>query len=338
MPLKVLKGRTVITIVIIIHACALSTSCFRLLHRLRIRRLWWDDFWAFVAIISDIILFSIFLSVPMRFSYTPNPPPLFYATRWVTLLTFTTSLWTARLTVAVTIVRLLPDGPMRKTSKYVSIIFGMFWMTLAIQKVFFCGKRWRDVPFCSIPRYTAILELVTDLLADLWLLLSPAYIFWRMKLRRAHHRLILAIFACGIFTALASITHSVFILLDSSPWVGLSGHIEVAIAIVVSNLLVLVTFIYRVFRRDSNNSHRSSTSVSTTTGDAQTDANPVITVNNSSAQSPLTTVELTELSHLGSTFEISTASYVSTPCSSFFYPTNIRSVAEMVRSGELEEQ
>lgn len=69
--------------------------------------------------------------------------------------------------------------------------------------------------------------LIADNVADLWLILAPAYILFQMKLRSVHRRLILSIFTCGIFTILASITHSVFILIRSPNWVGISGEIQV---------------------------------------------------------------------------------------------------------------
>ncbi|KDR75520.1 hypothetical protein GALMADRAFT_247965 [Galerina marginata CBS 339.88] len=322
-PIPTLK--TVKNIVIVCHSFAIPTTCFRLFHRCRTGKLWWDDFWAMIALLCDIILFVVYFAIPLE--PQPTPKALQYASRWLTLQGYTIGIWSARLTVAVTIVRLLPQGPTRRMAKVAAMIFGVFEMVMVLQKIFFCGKKWGFLPRCEIPTYTGIIELVTDILADLWLLLAPAYMLFQMKLERAHHRLILAIFLCGIFTSLASISHSVFILLNSPFWLGLTGHIEVAVAIVISNLLVLVTYIYRVFRHVSNNMRRPN-AVDSTAPRAANSADPATSQSDSSpARTVVTTIELTELSHLGSTFNDPTNSETTgtTPFSSFSYPTRLQS-------------
>lgn len=66
-----------------------------------------------------------------------------------------------------------------------------------------------------------------DLLADTWLILAPAFMLWKMKLPRSSHRLILAIFTCGIFNTVASIAHTVFILGGDQNQVVTTGHVQV---------------------------------------------------------------------------------------------------------------
>ncbi|KAF9551712.1 hypothetical protein CPC08DRAFT_621439, partial [Agrocybe pediades] len=237
-------------LLIVCHSLAISTTSFRLWHRYRDLRLWWDDFWAAVALVTDIIVFAVYLIV---FSSTVQSPPkpayLTFALRWLTLICYTIALWAARMTVAVTIVRLHPRGSARRHAATASIIFSAFAIAMIIQKIVICSQKQGNSPRCIvIPRYTGILELVTNLLEDLWLLIAPASMLWKMKLQKSHRRLIFAIFLCGIFTALASIIHAVFILLNSAAWLGIVGHIEITVAIAVSNLLVLVTYIYRTFR------------------------------------------------------------------------------------------
>ncbi|KAF4623579.1 hypothetical protein D9613_001518 [Agrocybe pediades] len=244
-----LPSAAVTGLTVLCHSLAISTTSFRLLHRCITRRLWWDDFWAAVAFVMDLTIFVLFL-VGLRVNITTS-----LAANWITLLCYNSTLWAARMTVAVTIVRLIPRGIVRRVARGVSVIFALFWTSIIVQNLVACTRKGGPgFPWCTIvPQYalyTGVQELVTNLIADIWLLLAPAYILYRMKLQRPHYVLILTIFLCGIFTALASISHAVFLIIKAPDptWMILTGHIELAVAVIVSNLLVLVTYLYRVFR------------------------------------------------------------------------------------------
>ncbi|KJA27045.1 hypothetical protein HYPSUDRAFT_981809 [Hypholoma sublateritium FD-334 SS-4] len=246
---EILSFEGTLIIITVLQSLALLSSIVRLVHRALIRKLWWDDMWAAVAFFTDTALFTVFLLLMVPKNIAASMKDLLAFSRWVTLLTYTTALWASRLTISVTITRLLPPCTTRTVSKAASVLFGVFFSIMFFEKIFFCGTNWHNQAECTIPRYVGIIELVTDNLADLWLILAPVYMLFHMKLRSVHHRLILAIFTCGLFTMLASITHSVFILINSPAWVGISADIQVTIAIIVSNLLVIVTGLYRALRR-----------------------------------------------------------------------------------------
>lgn len=40
------------------HSLAMSSTVYRVIHRFRMRRLWWDDYLAFVALFFDVIYFA----------------------------------------------------------------------------------------------------------------------------------------------------------------------------------------------------------------------------------------------------------------------------------------
>jgi len=53
------------TVVLVIsHSTALVTTVLRLVHRFQTRRLWWDDLWAFIALIFDAIVLTLFMVLP----------------------------------------------------------------------------------------------------------------------------------------------------------------------------------------------------------------------------------------------------------------------------------
>ncbi|KAF9447930.1 hypothetical protein P691DRAFT_730571 [Macrolepiota fuliginosa MF-IS2] len=216
----------------IIHAFAIPACVVRLFYRQRTGRLWWDDFWAFVALLFDCGMVAV--------SYTNMTSSI----RWATVITFSSTLWGARLCIAVTIVRLVPPGRGRLVAKGVSILFGMIWAALIIQKCFLCGGYNLNIATCGVPRTTGILELCTDLVADAWLIFSPAYLLWDAKLAHRRQVLIYSVFASDILLSVLSIIHGAFILHRKGAWVGLVAHVEAATSLLLCNLLVLATWIY----------------------------------------------------------------------------------------------
>ncbi|KAF8982501.1 hypothetical protein BDQ17DRAFT_1505819 [Cyathus striatus] len=57
---------------IILHSFAISSTIFRLAYRARFRQLWWDDFWAFFALINTVLFFAAHLRASLEF------PPIFF--------------------------------------------------------------------------------------------------------------------------------------------------------------------------------------------------------------------------------------------------------------------
>ncbi|TFK31031.1 hypothetical protein BDQ12DRAFT_763373, partial [Crucibulum laeve] len=274
------------------HGLALVMTIFRLWHRKRAGRLWWDDFYALLAAIFIIPLMATSLTWPIP---TRKDPSLYIFWRLSALLSYTLCLWTSRISVGVTIVRLLPEGKLRKVAKCITGIFGVFCSALVLQKVFMCGSFARNkYAQCQIPSWIAPIELTTDLLGDLWLIGSPAYMLFNMKLPRNHRYLILAIFTSGIFTAAASVAHCIFIILKRPRAIGTSAAIQAAISLIVCNLLVVVTYIYRVFR-DGDNSDSESADTESSRKERLTGSSGLIgSLANSSAVPMSTVVTLTD--------------------------------------------
>ncbi|KAF8998299.1 hypothetical protein BDQ17DRAFT_1214474, partial [Cyathus striatus] len=231
---------------------AIITTVFRLYHRKKIQRLWWDDLWAFIALISAIPLMATSLAwpVPSKFYAYVKRPNTLYSLAYVGV-SFLHRLC-SRLSVAVTLVRLLNPGPFRRVAQAAAVVFGLFCTALIFQKVFMCGAKITPRRFaqCSIPLWFAPFELSTDILADVWLICSPVFMLFQFELPRNHHRLILAIFMSSILTTGASVAHVAFIFLKRPREIGTSANVQVmaAISLQVCNLLVVVTYFYRIFR------------------------------------------------------------------------------------------
>ncbi|KAF9450526.1 hypothetical protein P691DRAFT_773868 [Macrolepiota fuliginosa MF-IS2] len=242
----------------ILHALAIPTCVARLFYRRRTHRLWWDDFWAFVALLWDCAMIIV---ISLRKVQVDAKKSNFI--RFATYVTAASTLWGARLCIAVTIVRLVPPGRGSLTAKGVSVLFAVIWVVLIVQKFFICGYPSLNITTCKLPKTTGILELCTSLGADIWLICSPAYLLWDSKLSHRRQVLIFSVFASNILLTGASIAHGVSIIKQSNTWVGFTSQVELAVSLMTCNLLVLVTWIYsRIYPADDRDN--SSTSDYTT--------------------------------------------------------------------------
>ncbi|KAF8995110.1 hypothetical protein BDQ17DRAFT_1523566 [Cyathus striatus] len=236
--------KTIGPFIIAAHGLAILSTIFRLFHRFQTQKLWWDDFWAFFALIFDIVMLSMYISFPIA---QHVPDRIANIARSTTIVSMSFCLWGSRISLGVTIVRLLNPGCMRKISKSVIILFGTFALARLIQKLSLCEEKAFGSLRCVWPLSAGIMEIVTDIITDGWLTAAPAYMLWHMSLPPRHLRLLQTIFSCAIFITLAGIVHAVFLIRGRSLWMTSIAHFENVLSLITCNLLVLVTYLYRVF-------------------------------------------------------------------------------------------
>jgi len=230
------------------YCLAILSTVVRLVHRLRRQQLWWDDFWAFIAMLATIFVVVVWLYLSLTvFEIYYQAKSMQSFVLWSTYFTQPTELWATRLSIATTVIRLLPSGRNRLISQLACVVFVFMWLAVIIQRFFLCGYPMPYIPWCKFSQATPILSLVVDFISDLWLVCWPAYILLRMKLPSTHRRLLLVCFSASVLVLAISIWHS-FNVIRLDIHVSLSGHLDVLISLLVCNLIVLVTYVYRVVR------------------------------------------------------------------------------------------
>ncbi|PPR02312.1 hypothetical protein CVT24_011650 [Panaeolus cyanescens] len=240
------------------EAIAIISTILRLWYRIRIHRFWWDDVWALLATLFSIVPYVLFVIVLVNIRLLLLSLPLAIFFRLGSLTFYTAALWSAKISLAVTLVR-LGTRTFETVAKIMTVIFGMCGIALIIQKIFICGTNLKQLPTCHVPLYTGYLELTLDLLGDVWLIGAPFFMLYKMKLPRQHHRLISAIFACGLFATIASVVHGYYVIKDETTLMIILGQIQVALSIVSCNLLVLVTYVYRRMSQEEGTIVRTET-------------------------------------------------------------------------------
>lgn len=125
-------------------------------------------------------------------------------------------------------------------------------------------------------------------MGDLWLICSPAYLLWNVKLNHRRQILIFSVFASDLFVTVASIIHGVHILQQKQAAILISANVEVGfgipflflpvvlslriwetiqlgLSLIICNLLVLATWLYsRIYPADQEQDVTTSVNYPTT--------------------------------------------------------------------------
>ncbi|KAF8662797.1 hypothetical protein AX16_001081 [Volvariella volvacea WC 439] len=245
-------------IAVTLHAIADAATVFRLVHRYRLRRLWWDDYWAGIALAINIAYLT---TVGLR--RDPSDADFSRQTAvvvfWMTAILFPSVVWAARMSISMSIIRLVPEQTMARRLLYImASAFFLTWMGLLFHKVGICAKttewHYNRAVQCYLGSTVGIVTLVTDVVSDALLIIVPLNMLRRVRLPKGQQRLLLALFSSSVFSSLAGVVYAVFVFRASSfgnkraLLISLTANVKAETTLLVCNLLVLVTYFYRTMR------------------------------------------------------------------------------------------
>ncbi|KAH7925356.1 hypothetical protein BV22DRAFT_444637 [Leucogyrophana mollusca] len=261
----------------VLQGLAILFTAFRLWYRVRIRRFWWEDTWALMALLCDLVglasgwvyFSSCASSSVLKCVLCPqatrgqalNVSSLVYS------FSFTSVVWSVRMSIILSILRIVyPSSHIRRITYGVATLFAVLWGVLMALKAI----NWRST-FGSTNTHsvtaTIACELASDILADVVLAALPLRLLWSVKLHRKQRRIILTIFSSSLIISMASSFHAACELQHLTSLVSVAKDFELAFCLIVCNLLVVVTFIYRTVKNDdesdSDGSSKSNQSFST---------------------------------------------------------------------------
>ncbi|TFY77613.1 hypothetical protein EWM64_g6399 [Hericium alpestre] len=219
---------------------------------LRRSRYWWDDAWAFFSLLTLLIQFaSVFMHVenPAELSKTHR-----VAAYYLMACTFYTVIWSARLSILFSIIRIDPDPVWRKRLQWVAGAFvgAIFFFFAQLMWVCEPEPSWKDHPSpqCELNKQVAICQLISDVLADLLLILLPLRLIHGIK-DRALRRRLMVIFSTSIVTTIVSLVHASYIIVGGGIKVVISALVEDCMSLTVANIPVTVTAVMRAMRLGS---------------------------------------------------------------------------------------
>ncbi|KAI6114502.1 hypothetical protein F5141DRAFT_714147 [Pisolithus sp. B1] len=213
----------------VLEVIGLLLAIFRLWFRFRIRRLWWEDAWAFAGL------------------------PLCGQLLDGNLVVYT-------LCTLFSVARIIyPSLALRRMVLGIALVFFLLFISfMAVKLWYYCHDlSWMNNTLffgnSLLPLGTTldIFEVTTDFATDAILIVLPIKLLWSVKLPTRQRRMILLIFASGITVTIAAICRATCELLNLDLIVSLLMDVEIALSSIMCNLLVFVTFLYRYGRSAS---------------------------------------------------------------------------------------
>ncbi|PIL27671.1 hypothetical protein GSI_10823 [Ganoderma sinense ZZ0214-1] len=231
----------------VLPALGIALTSLRLYYRHTRRHLGWDDAWA-----AFCMFCAFFLAAgAWTRSDTPQVGPFHHGPRvrilgyYMLNVAFTCVLWSARLSILFSIIRLIPYlMRLRVYATMAAVLFGCMWVALIILKITVCETHpeWKQTQGvqCVLGPAVAGVELATDFIADVILVALPIRLLWNIKLSPSRRALLTGIFSASMFTTIVSIVHGVFVFSSNRNAEGIWAHVLASTAMIVANLAVLV--------------------------------------------------------------------------------------------------
>ncbi|KAG2029959.1 hypothetical protein BDR03DRAFT_1096170 [Suillus americanus] len=242
-----LRPKAVVDIVITIMAITITS--FRLYVRMQQGRMWIDDAWATLGMSFDFILL-VALCLYLE-DYEKYPQHTRVALYYISAQCFYVVIWSSRLSILFTIVRLTAPGTfVRRVLMYTAIIFGIVWALLFSQLWWICEKfpGWKTQPRpqCNLGKHVAITQMITDVLGDFVLIFAPFCLVYKVRLSRAQKVRVLSVFSASAITTVVSLTHAYYIFSGGGLKVIMAAIVEASMSLIVANLSVVVAFIFNL--------------------------------------------------------------------------------------------
>ncbi|KAG6840252.1 hypothetical protein C0991_007909 [Blastosporella zonata] len=229
---------------------AALVTVIRLFERARLKRFGIDDAWAAFSL-SILILFVVAL-----FTHLGDPTNLSHSTRvamyYILAQGFYGIVWTARMSILFSVIRITPTGSNLKKILYGlsasflvvwSILFSqVFWSTLTIFKILKAAL----APQCTLGRNVAIAQLISDIYADSVLIVAPLRLLWNLEVSRSQRNRLFVVFSSSIITTIASLIHAYYVLRVGSLDEVFVAIIEQCVSLLICNLAVIVGIVSRL--------------------------------------------------------------------------------------------
>ncbi|KAE9406583.1 hypothetical protein BT96DRAFT_221902 [Gymnopus androsaceus JB14] len=184
-----MSSTTNLVLSVVFFTIASGSTTARLCIRYRKQRLWWDDGWAILTLIlSTLVDIALFEAV---FEAGSDPVSPKAAQFWLNVTSFTVGVWSARISLILSVVRLIPPlFTLRRISEWAAVLFFLMCVGILIPKIYFCASSlsWDGpVPVCRLEK-VAIGELITDVLADITLVAIPIRLLGYVSLPKDKRR------------------------------------------------------------------------------------------------------------------------------------------------------
>ncbi|KAF5326705.1 hypothetical protein D9619_004497 [Psilocybe cf. subviscida] len=258
------------TCITVFHAVAILSTLIRIRTRYKSRQMWLDDYLVMIPMAADFVFCISPWAIP---SLTPDPRKTGYFDLdklWATLLLCYIIIWFSRICFMFSLARIFPPGnPTRSLIFALVFLFALLFSCAALLLAFHCE------PFNSADRHCVKFlgpdpatkyTYAADAISDIIMIITPLAVLWRVKLPKLEKRVILAALLGGIMTLLLFVILIFFTYgpvhkygLPYTIVTTMISNLVAAASLLSSNALVVVTTIYRVYRRKIGQARSSET-------------------------------------------------------------------------------
>ncbi|KAJ7605106.1 hypothetical protein DFH06DRAFT_1348848 [Mycena polygramma] len=243
---------------------ACLVTYFRLYVRYSRGKLWWDDFWVMVSTTCAIVLVVasiLHLQDPARLSQHVKISIYYMCAQF-----FSAVVWTARISILFTVMRLCFFGRLRRLLFWVAVLFFVTWAILFAQVLWVCERQpgWKDLPTpqCALGLDVAIAQSITDVISDTILIAAPMRLLWRVQLHRGLKLRLRAVFATTAIGTAVSLYHAYCVMRFGGIPELVAAAVQFSTSLLVANLSVIVAVIFRL-RPDNESDNTEPVSVNT---------------------------------------------------------------------------
>lgn len=244
---------------------AVTVTLFRLYCRARQGRLWIDDLWATFAMLFTLV--QLIVNWIYLEAYEKYPQGTRVALFYMLVVLFPTVVWSSRISILLTVVRLTAPGTLRKILMRTTMVFVILWAVLSVQVLLTCedepGWKTEPRPQCNLGKNVAIAQIITDVFGDSVLILAPFRLIYKVRLTKAQKIRILAIFSTSTITTVVSLVHAYYILSNEGLKEAMAAMVETSVSLIVASLSVVVAFFLRMSAKDDTPSPWQSSPVIT---------------------------------------------------------------------------
>ncbi|KAG1748950.1 uncharacterized protein EDB91DRAFT_824732 [Suillus paluster] len=238
----------------VIQVSAILLTILRLGYRARTQMFWVEDMWAAAALVCGVAS----LIAGWTYDYTAGQWSII--SFWVYSFAFPSAIWAVRQSILFSVARIFWSMRLlRLTAIIISVVFLVLYGALVTQKAWQYGHdlNWYHHPdkhgkvhaYLSHPM--VIFELMTDFVSDAILVLLSLHLLWGVKLLAKERRMILATFSASIIVTIVSVFRSICQIMQLRSILRIATDSELAVSLIICNLLVATTYIYRIIARRS---------------------------------------------------------------------------------------
>ncbi|KAF9648662.1 hypothetical protein BDM02DRAFT_3115143 [Thelephora ganbajun] len=209
---------------------------------MRQRQWWWDDFFAFLG----LLCLTTFVPGAFLMGEGPNiPRDLRIAAFYIVGFFFYSTIWSARLSIVFTVIRIAPWPSQIRVLLGVAVFFFLQWILLVTQMFWVCEKgnnSWKNKKYaqCVLGEAVGITQVATETVSDLILVVAPLWILRDIRISSGLRIRLIAVFSCSLITTMAGLAHAILVLKMPGALEAIMGAVENCVALSVCNLPVLV--------------------------------------------------------------------------------------------------